>query len=203
MVPSSAITVAANGESMTCSGFSLSKTIRLGKFKSITDYFGGLSLSPRRGDEGAAFMGSTHERAATPRRAMVEDSTEEFLTLSSGEGSFCLPSPRRRRWRTFQPLRLRGWFPCRRRRHGQKIASPSTDVMLIMGGRRHKLALGSPQLSKGQCHGEGSSPARKPQPRFIRQCRCRVSSRMRQKGSRQWLCLHSGSGQGGRSPCQS
>jgi hypothetical protein len=27
---------------------------------------------------------------------MIEDSTEEFLTASSGEGSFGLPSPRRR-----------------------------------------------------------------------------------------------------------
>jgi hypothetical protein len=31
----------------------------------------------------------------TPRRAMIEDSAEEFLMTSSGEGSFSLRSPRR------------------------------------------------------------------------------------------------------------
>jgi hypothetical protein len=40
-------------------------------------------------------MGSTHSGAPTPWRAMVEDSAEEFLTASSGEGSFSLPSPGR------------------------------------------------------------------------------------------------------------
>jgi hypothetical protein len=50
---------------------------------------------PRRGDAGAAFMGSTHSGAPTPRWAMIEDSAEEFLMASSGERSFSLPSPRR------------------------------------------------------------------------------------------------------------
>jgi hypothetical protein len=34
------------------------------------------------------FMGSTCCGASTPQRAMIEDSTVEFLTMSSGEGSF-------------------------------------------------------------------------------------------------------------------
>jgi hypothetical protein len=96
MVPSSTITVTANGEHLTCGGFSLGETIYRGNFEFITDYFGGLSLSLRRGDEGAASMGSTRSEAGTPRWAMIEDSTEEFPTASSGIGSFVLPSPRRR-----------------------------------------------------------------------------------------------------------
>jgi hypothetical protein len=62
MVPSSMIFVAAYGECLTCGGFSLSETVRPGSFEFIADYFRGLSLSPRRGDSGAAFMGSTHSR---------------------------------------------------------------------------------------------------------------------------------------------
>jgi hypothetical protein len=95
MVPSSTITVVADGEHLTCGGFSLSETPHLGNFEFITDYLDGLSRSHRRGNTGAAFMGSTHSGAPTPWRAMVEDSAEEFLTASSGEGSFSLPSPGR------------------------------------------------------------------------------------------------------------
>jgi hypothetical protein len=47
MVPSSAITVAADGKHLTCGGFSLGETVRLGKFEFITDYFSSLSLSLR------------------------------------------------------------------------------------------------------------------------------------------------------------
>jgi hypothetical protein len=46
MVPSSTITIAADGEHLTCGGFSLGETICLGNFEFITDYFNGLSLSP-------------------------------------------------------------------------------------------------------------------------------------------------------------
>jgi hypothetical protein len=95
MVPSSVITIAADGEHLTCGGFSLGETVSLGSFKFIADYFSGLSLSPRRGDSGAAFMCST--RSGTPPlwRAMIEEYVEEFLMASSGEGGFSLPSPRR------------------------------------------------------------------------------------------------------------
>jgi hypothetical protein len=96
MVPLSAIIIAADGEHLTCGGFSHGKTICLGNFEFITDYFGGLGLSPRRGNNGAAFMGSSQGGASTPRWAMIEDLAEEFLTVSSGEGSFGLLSPRRR-----------------------------------------------------------------------------------------------------------
>jgi hypothetical protein len=94
MVPSSVITITADGERLTCGGFSLCKTIRLGNFEFIADYFGGLSLSPRRSESGTTFIGSTHSRTTSPRRAMIEDSTEEFDMVSSGVGGFSHPSPR-------------------------------------------------------------------------------------------------------------
>jgi hypothetical protein len=80
MVPSSSI---ADGELLTCGGFSLDKPVRLGNFKFIADYFGGLSLSPWRGNDDTIFVGSTHSGASTPQRATMEDSTEEFLKEAS------------------------------------------------------------------------------------------------------------------------
>jgi hypothetical protein len=77
VVTSSSIVVAADGEHLACGGFSLNETICLGNFDFIADYFGSLSLSPSRGDEGVAFMGSTHQGASTPQWAMIEDSTED------------------------------------------------------------------------------------------------------------------------------
>jgi hypothetical protein len=91
MVPSSAISVAANGECLTCGGFSLGKTTHLGSYEFITDYFGILSLSLRRGDSSAAFMEIGHNRTLPLRRTMIEDSAEEFLIASSWEGA--PPSP--------------------------------------------------------------------------------------------------------------
>jgi hypothetical protein len=95
MVSSSAITVAADSECFMCGGFSLGVTIRLENFEFIADYFDVLSLSTRRGDEGTTLMGSIHSGASTPWRAMIEDSAEDFLTASSGDGSFSLPSPQK------------------------------------------------------------------------------------------------------------
>jgi hypothetical protein len=66
MVSSSMIVVAADGECLTCSGFSLGETVHLGNFEFIIDYFGDLSHSPRRGDVGSAFMGSTSQRSIYP-----------------------------------------------------------------------------------------------------------------------------------------
>jgi hypothetical protein len=50
MVSSSAIVVATDGERLTCGGFSLGETVHLGNYEFTTDYFDGLSLSPRRGN---------------------------------------------------------------------------------------------------------------------------------------------------------
>jgi hypothetical protein len=46
MIPSSAITDAADGKHLMCGGFSLGKTVHLGNIEFIVDYFNGLSLSP-------------------------------------------------------------------------------------------------------------------------------------------------------------
>jgi hypothetical protein len=118
MVPSSTIT--ADSEHLTRGGFSLGKTILLKGFKFIADYFDGLSLSPRRGDEGAVIIGSTRSEASTPQQAMIEDSAEEFLTTSGGEESFGLPSleSTARGHRSLSPCPHHGWRtlrPCRPR----------------------------------------------------------------------------------------
>jgi hypothetical protein len=85
MVPSSSVAITTDGERLACGGFSLGEPVHLGNFEFRTDYFGGLSLPHRRGNEGTVIMGSTHSGASTPYWAMIEDSTEEFLTASSGE----------------------------------------------------------------------------------------------------------------------
>jgi hypothetical protein len=82
MVPSSVLTVATHSDRLTCGG-TLSETIRLGSFKFIADYFSGFSLSP---------IGGVTQNP-TSWRAMIEDSAEEFLIESSGEGGSDLPSP--------------------------------------------------------------------------------------------------------------
>jgi hypothetical protein len=93
MVHSSTITIRADSEHLTCGGFSLGETVRLESFEFIADYFGSLSLSPRRGDLGVAFMGSTCSGTPPPCWAMIEDFTEEFLTALSGEGASASPLP--------------------------------------------------------------------------------------------------------------
>jgi hypothetical protein len=94
MVPSSSIAVTADSEHLACGGFSLGEPILFGNFDFITDYFGVLSLSQMGGNDGFIFVGSTHCGASTPQRVLVEDSTEEFLTRASGEGSISHSSPR-------------------------------------------------------------------------------------------------------------
>jgi hypothetical protein len=88
MVPSSSIVITTDGEHLACGGFSLSDPVHLGNFQFITNYISGPSLSPMRGNEGTIVVGSTHSEASTPQRATIEDSTEEFFTVSSEEGSF-------------------------------------------------------------------------------------------------------------------
>jgi hypothetical protein len=67
MVLLSALAVAADGERLTCGGFSLGETVRLGSFEFIADDFGGFSLSPRRSNSVAAFMGLTRSGSPSPR----------------------------------------------------------------------------------------------------------------------------------------
>jgi hypothetical protein len=95
MVPSSTLAFSADGENLTCGGFSLVKTILLGRFEFIDNYFSGLILSFRRSDSGTTFVGSTHNGPPSPRLTLIEDSTEEFHITSSGGGGSGLPSHRR------------------------------------------------------------------------------------------------------------
>jgi hypothetical protein len=192
MVSSSSIAIAANGERLTCGGFSLGEIVRLGNFEFITDYIGSLSLSPRRGDAGAAFMGSTHSEASTTWRAIIVDSTKEFLMAPREVGSFGLPSTRRRSMgASLAPIttttqmenapaaKAMMTFPCGWWHRGRKPASLSRDVTLITGGNRCKPMLSSPLPSKRQRHDEASSLASKPLPRFNRVCHCGASPHSR------------------------
>jgi hypothetical protein len=95
MVPSSMLAFSANGEHLTCDGFSHGETVHLGSFEFIADYFSGLSLSPRRSDSDIAFMTSSRSGPPTPWWATIEDSTKEFHMASSGDRGSGLPSPRR------------------------------------------------------------------------------------------------------------
>jgi hypothetical protein len=89
MVPSSAITISADGECLSRDGFSLGETIHFGSIEFIVDYFGVLSLPPRRDDSNAAAMGSTHGGPPS-QLAIIGDSTEEFHLASDEEGGLSL-----------------------------------------------------------------------------------------------------------------
>jgi hypothetical protein len=93
MVPSSILTITVDGEHLTCGGFSLGKTIRLGSFDFIAGYLGGLSFSLRRKHLWCRLHGLNPHLVTIPWQAMIEDSIEEFQSVSSGEGGSDLPSP--------------------------------------------------------------------------------------------------------------
>jgi hypothetical protein len=112
MVPSSSIAVAADGEHLTCGGFSLGKTVCLGNFDFITDYFGPTHSA------GTAVMGPTRSGASTPWQTMIEDSVEESSRRQVGRGALAsplvegvaqglcmLPSQPHYGWRTLWPLK--------------------------------------------------------------------------------------------------
>jgi hypothetical protein len=87
MVPSSAFAVAADGERLSCGGFSLGETIRFESLEFITDRFDGGGWLRR------------HRQGLNPRWATIlaagpnRDSTEEFHMALDGEGRINLPSP--------------------------------------------------------------------------------------------------------------
>jgi hypothetical protein len=85
MVPSSVITVTADDECLTCGGFYLGKTVHLGSFEFIADYFSNLSLYPMRGDSSAAYMGSTlfRTRPSASSRAEANDAVFYASTLDT------------------------------------------------------------------------------------------------------------------------
>jgi hypothetical protein len=67
MVPSLVLTVANDGECLSCGGFSLGKTIHFGSLKFIANCFSGLSLSPSRDVLGAIVVDSAYCGSLWPR----------------------------------------------------------------------------------------------------------------------------------------
>jgi hypothetical protein len=196
MVPSSAITVIADNERLTCGGFSLSETVRLRNFEFIADYFGGLSLSPRRGDSDATFMSSTRNGTPSPQRAMIEDFSEKFLMASSREGGFVLPSPRRHGtgappapitttpWMENAPVTLATMtVPPWTAAAWMDTDLPVEQRYTHQGGSKCKPMLSGPSPSKRQRHSEASSPASKPLPRSSRTRHRDTSPRLRRRRS--------------------
>jgi hypothetical protein len=92
MVSSPVLAIAANGEHLSCDGFSLDETICFGSLEYIAGCIGDLSLAPRRDGLEAAILGSSHSRPPSPLRAMIGDSTEEFHRASHEEGGINVPS---------------------------------------------------------------------------------------------------------------
>jgi hypothetical protein len=66
MVPSSALSIAADGERLSRGDFSLDETLCFGCLDFIADYFSGLGLSPRRDGSDVAAMVSNHSRPLSP-----------------------------------------------------------------------------------------------------------------------------------------
>jgi hypothetical protein len=87
MVPSSSIAIPADGKCLTCGGFSLGELVHLGNFKFIADYFGSLSLSPKRSDECAISVGSTH---SGPRLRTLPRSTSQHQAGKAASTTFLL-----------------------------------------------------------------------------------------------------------------
>jgi hypothetical protein len=95
MVPSLALTIAADGKRLSCGGFFLGESIHFGSLEFITDRFGGLSLS-RLGDGSCVIiMGPAHGGPPLQSWTMVGLPPRGFLWAPDGEGRTDLPSPRR------------------------------------------------------------------------------------------------------------
>jgi hypothetical protein len=110
MVPSSSIAFTVDGERLTCSGFSLGKPIHLGNFEFIADYFGSLSLSPRRGNEGTIFVGSTHSGASTPAAGHDRGLHRGYSQHQAGKEALgTLPSDGAAQWGAHLPLTATTW----------------------------------------------------------------------------------------------
>jgi hypothetical protein len=90
MVHSSMLVITTDGELLTCGGFTLSETINFESLEFIADSFSSLNHSPKGSDLGIIFMGTARSRS--PSLCLIlEDSTNEFNTTSSREGSSYFP----------------------------------------------------------------------------------------------------------------
>jgi hypothetical protein len=59
MVHSSMLAVTTDGECLACGGLSLGETVHFRSLEFIADCFDSLSLSPKRNNSGAVFVGTT------------------------------------------------------------------------------------------------------------------------------------------------
>jgi hypothetical protein len=91
---SSTLVVTTDGEHLTSGGFSLSKIVHFGSLEFITDCFGSLSLSPKGNDSGVIF-GEMARSGSPSLCTILDDSTDELYTTSSGEGGSGLPASRK------------------------------------------------------------------------------------------------------------
>jgi hypothetical protein len=94
MVHTSMLAVITDGKCLTYGGLSLGETVCFRSLKFIADYFGSLSLSPKGNDSGTVFVGMTHGGSPS-LQTILENSTNEFYTTSSGEGSSGFPISQR------------------------------------------------------------------------------------------------------------
>jgi hypothetical protein len=196
MVHSSTLAVSTDSEHLTCSGFFLSKTDCFGSLEFVTDCFSNLSLSPRRNDSGATFMGSTHSGPPSPLRAMIEVSTEEFYMASSREGDSILPSSQRQgTGASPAPVTTSPWLedasatqammtvPPLTLAPRSDIAPPLSNGVLFGRGNKHEPVISKPTPSMRQHNGEAISPASKQLPWSGRTSHHGTSPRSGQRGS--------------------
>jgi hypothetical protein len=94
MVHTSTLAVITDGKCLTYGGLSLGETVCFRSLKFIADYFGSLSLSPKGNDSGTVFVGMIHVGSPS-LQTILENSTNEFYTTSSGEGSSGFPISQR------------------------------------------------------------------------------------------------------------
>jgi hypothetical protein len=141
-------------------------------------------------------MGSTSSGIPSLQWAMIEDSAEEFLTSSSGEGSFGLPSPRSRgTGAPPAPIATTPWMENAPATRAMIMVPPQTVASRLDIGlpfeQRHahrerqqaQAMLRNPSPSQKHHHSEASSPARKTLPRSIRAHRHTMSQHSKLGGS--------------------
>jgi hypothetical protein len=94
MVHSSVLAISTDDEPLMHDGFSIGETIHFWSLEFIIYCFGGLSLSPKGTNPGVVFVGIARSGSLS-LWTMIDDSTEELYTASSGEGSSGLPISQR------------------------------------------------------------------------------------------------------------